>query len=54
VHGNRSDLYPMAANFLPTKYKITVTVKISCPCASNRAPRHEGVLGEWRYFSAHS
>jgi hypothetical protein len=22
---------------------------LSCPCAPNWAPRHEGVLGEWRY-----
>jgi hypothetical protein len=27
----------------------------SCPCAFlNRAPLHEGVLGEWRYISTHS
>jgi hypothetical protein len=32
--------------------KIKVTVKLSL--CFNRAPRHEGVLGEWRYNSTHS
>jgi hypothetical protein len=26
----------------------------SFPCAFNRAPRHEGVLREWRHDSTHS
>jgi hypothetical protein len=33
-------------------YKVKVKVKI-CQCF-NWAPRHEGVLGEWRYSSTHS
>jgi hypothetical protein len=33
-------------------YKVKVKVKLSL--CFNRAPRHEGVLGEWRYSSMHS
>jgi hypothetical protein len=28
-------------------------VKVKLPLCFNRAPRHEGVLGEWRYSSIH-
>jgi hypothetical protein len=31
-----------------------VKVKVKLPLCFNKAPRHEGVLGEWMYSSAHS
>jgi hypothetical protein len=39
----------------PSIFSIKVKVKL-CPCALflNQAPRHEGVLEEWRYSSMHS
>jgi hypothetical protein len=37
-----------------TEMKIKVKVKVKLSLRFNRAPRHEGVLGEWRYSSTHS
>jgi hypothetical protein len=34
--------------------KPQVKVKVKLPLCFNWAPRHEGVLGEWRYSSIHS
>jgi hypothetical protein len=31
-----------------------VKVKVKFPLCLNSAPRHEGILGEWRYSSTHS
>jgi hypothetical protein len=42
------DVSRMDSVFIGTKGK-----RWSCPCAFNRAPRHEGVLGEWMYSSTH-
>jgi hypothetical protein len=38
-----------SASFLSKGKKVRLS-----PCFFNRAPRHEGVLGEWRYSSTHS
>jgi hypothetical protein len=37
---------------LSCEVKVMVTVKSQC--YFNRAPRHGGVSGEWKYSSAHS
>jgi hypothetical protein len=36
------------------KVKVKVKVKVKLSLCFNRAPRHEDVLGEWRYSSTHS
>jgi hypothetical protein len=37
-----------------TKLYSSVEVKVNLSLCFNWAPRHEGVLGEWRYISTHS
>jgi hypothetical protein len=49
---------------LPSQYSVSkitilylslwVCLKVKLSLCFNRAPRHEGVLGEWRYSSTHS
>jgi hypothetical protein len=35
-------------------YKLGKTAKVKLSLCFNRAPRHEGILGEWRYITTHS
>jgi hypothetical protein len=44
-------LFKKTASFLPA---VNVKVKFIPVLFSNWAPRHEDVLGEWRYSSMHS
>jgi len=40
--------------FITNCYKIYIKVKVKLSPCFNEAPRHEGVLGKWRYISTHS
>jgi hypothetical protein len=45
----------MAGNGLKLRVSMKVKVKVKLPlCSFNSAPRHDVVLGEWRYSSTHS
>jgi hypothetical protein len=39
---------------LACTYEVKVKVKVKLSLCFNRAPRHEGALGEWMYSSTHS
>jgi len=56
-HGD--DVYVIIFDRFKLKYNdnnvcLQLKLKVKLSLCFNRAPRHEGVLGEWRYSSTHS
>jgi hypothetical protein len=49
-----SSSIPANSRLLTLEKSFTIKRKVKLPLCFNRAPRHEGVLGEWRCSSTHS